>query len=130
MKMFNEIKAKMVRPVGFEPTSTIKILNKINTKKLVRSPLETLNGRLLMEISEKSKENFNAGCRSRVGNNVMKKSKQVKHFINGGPYSICGCNYKEDLALIGVMCMRCGEKHRGPFIVRRGKQDATVKEGE
>lgn len=34
---------KMVRPVGFEPTVTIKILNKINTKKLVRSPLETLN---------------------------------------------------------------------------------------
>ena len=46
----------------------------------------------------------------------------MKHFIHGGPFALCACNFKEDVSHIGVPCLRCGQRAIGPFIIRRGKQ--------
>ena len=46
----------------------------------------------------------------------------MKHFIHGGPFAMCACGFKEDVALVGVTCLRCGQRAEGPFIIRRGKQ--------
>ena len=50
---------KMVRPVGFEPTSIGNFRNKINVPILLREPLETLTCGFLCEILKKVKGNFN-----------------------------------------------------------------------
>ena len=49
----------------------------------------------------------------------------MKHFIHGGPFALCACNFKEDVSHIGVPCLRCGQRAIGPFIIRRGKQIFT-----
>jgi RNase P subunit RPR2 len=43
------------------------------------------------------------------------------HFLLGGPFGMCDCGYKEDVSHIGVTCLRCGTRARGPFIMRRKK---------
>lgn len=48
-----------------------------------------------------------------------------KHYLHGGPYAVCGCHFKGYVELIGMMCMRCGQRFRGPFVTRRGKQVYT-----
>jgi hypothetical protein len=52
---------KMVRPVGFEPTSMVNFRNKINVPILLRAPLETLTCGFLCEISKKVKLIFQVG---------------------------------------------------------------------
>ena len=44
------------------------------------------------------------------------------HFLHGGPFAVCGCGFKEHVSLIGVMCLRCGQRAGGPYIIRREKQ--------
>jgi hypothetical protein len=58
MKNLNKINGKSIRPVGFEPTLACKIPNKINTKKPVRSRLEVLTDRLLLNFYPKVKESL------------------------------------------------------------------------
>ena len=45
-----------------------------------------------------------------------------RHPIHGGPFAACACAVKSGLSLIGVRCLKCGERHRGLFVIRPGKQ--------
>ena len=46
----------------------------------------------------------------------------TRHFLDGGPFTVCDCNFKTHVDFIGVICLRCGKKFDGLFVIRRGKQ--------
>jgi len=52
------------------------------------------------------------------------------HFLDGGPFAVCGCNFKEHVDLIGALCIRCGQRFDGPFIVRDDEQIRYTQEAQ
>ena len=39
-----------------------------------------------------------------------------RHFLDGGPFAVCACGFKEHVSHIGGPCLRCGQRFDGPFV--------------